>query len=130
MASDEQIDAMSAVPEGLPSDLLTRRPDIRAAELRLKAANANIGAARAAFFPRVSLTAAVARASPELSQLFDSGNSSWSFGPQLTLRSFDTGRNSANLDVSKVHKNIAVADYEKTIQTACREVADALAARA
>ncbi|MGO4378540.1 efflux transporter outer membrane subunit [Pseudoduganella sp. RAF19] len=130
MATDEQIDAMSAVPEGLPSDLLARRPDIRSAELRLKAANANIGAARAAFFPRISLTAAVGSTSPAFSQLFDSGNSSWSFVPQLTLPIFDTGRNSANLDVSKVRKNIAVADYEKTIQTAFREVADALAARA
>lgn len=129
MASDEQIDAMSAVPEGLPSDLLARRPDIRAAEQRLQAANANIGAARAAFFPRISLTSAIGSASPSFSQLFDSGNSTWSFVPQLTLPIFDTGRNSANLDVAKVRKNIAVSDYEKTIQAAFREVADALAAR-
>jgi multidrug efflux system outer membrane protein len=129
IASDEQIDAMSAVPEGLPSDLLARRPDIRAAEQRLKAANANIGAARAAFFPRISLTAAVGSASPAFSQLFDGGNSTWSFVPQLTLPIFDTGRNSANLDVANVRKNIAVSDYEKTIQVAFREVADALAAR-
>ncbi|WP_395401484.1 efflux transporter outer membrane subunit [Pseudoduganella sp. UC29_106] len=129
MASDEQIDAMSAVPEGLPSDLLARRPDIRAAEQRLKASNANIGAARAAFFPRISLTTAIGSASPSFSQLFDGGNSTWSFVPQLTLPIFDTGRNSANLDVANVRKNIAVSDYEKTIQVAFREVADALAAR-
>jgi len=129
MASDAQIDAMSAVPEGLPSDLLARRPDIRAAEQRLKAANANIGAARAAFFPRISLTAAIGSASPAFSQLFDGGNSTWSFVPQLTLPIFDSGRNSAGLDVAKVRTNIAVSDYEKTIQLAFREVADALAAR-
>ncbi|MRW86489.1 efflux transporter outer membrane subunit [Pseudoduganella sp. FT26W] len=129
MPSDQQIDALNAVPEGLPSDLLARRPDIRAAEQRLKAANANIGAARAAFFPRISLTAAIGSSSPSLGGLFDSGSGSWSFAPQLTLPIFDAGRNSANLTLTDVRKNIAVADYEKTIQTAFREVADALAAR-
>ncbi|KQW97292.1 multidrug transporter [Massilia sp. Root418] len=129
MASDAAIDAMSAVPEGLPSELLARRPDIRAAEQRLMAANANIGAARAAFFPRISLTAAIGSSSPEFSGLFDSGTGSWSFVPQLVLPIFDAGRNRANLNLSEVRKNIAVADYEKTIQTAFREVADALAAR-
>ncbi|MES2076243.1 MAG: efflux transporter outer membrane subunit [Pseudomonadota bacterium] len=129
MASDAAIDAMSALPAGLPSDLLARRPDIRAAELRLKAANANIGAARAAFFPRVSLTAAVGSSSPSLGGLFDAGSGSWSFAPQLVLPIFDGGRNRANLSLSEVRKNLAVADYEKTIQTAFREVADALAAR-
>ncbi|QGZ39213.1 multidrug efflux system outer membrane protein [Pseudoduganella flava] len=129
MADDAQIDAMSSVPEGLPSDLIARRPDIRAAEQRLRAANANIGAARAAFFPRISLTAAIGSASPAFSQLFDSGNDTWSFTPQLTLPIFDAGRNRANLNLAEVRKNIAVVDYERTIQTAFREVADALAAR-
>jgi len=129
MADDAQIDAMSAVPAGLPSELIARRPDIRAAEQRLLAANASIGAARAAFFPRISLTAAIGSASPAFSQLFDSGNDTWSFVPQLTLPIFDAGRNRANLTLAEVRKNIAVADYEKTIQSAFREVADALAAR-
>jgi multidrug efflux system outer membrane protein len=129
MPSDAQLDALNAVPEGLPSDLLARRPDIHAAEQRLKSANANIGAARAAFFPRISLTAAVGSSSPSLGGLFDSGSGSWSFAPQLVLPIFDAGRNRANLTITEVRKNIAVADYEKTIQTAFREVADALAAR-
>ena len=129
MPSDQQIDALSALPADLPSDLLARRPDIRAAEQRLKSANANIGAARAAFFPRISLTAAIGSSSPSLHGLFDSGSGSWSFAPQLALPIFDAGRNSANLTLTEVRKNIAVADYEKTIQTAFREVADALAAR-
>ncbi|MBP1204320.1 multidrug efflux system outer membrane protein [Duganella sp. 1411] len=129
MPSDAQIDALSALPAGLPSDLLARRPDIRAAEQRLKSANANIGAARAAFFPRISLTAAIGSTSPTLGGLFDSGTGSWSFAPQLVLPIFDAGRNRANLTLTEVRKNIAVADYEKTIQTAFREVADALAAR-
>ena len=129
MPTDARIDALSAVPAGLPSDLLARRPDIRAAEQRLKSANANIGAARAAFFPRISLTAAIGSTSPTLGGLFDSGTGSWSFAPQLVLPIFDAGRNRANLTLSEVRKNLAVADYEKTIQTAFREVADALAAR-
>ena len=129
MPSDQQIDLLSAVPTGLPSDLLARRPDIRAAEQRLKSANANIGAARAAFFPRISLTAALGSSSPSLGGLFDGGSGSWSFAPQLTLPIFDAGRNRANLSLSEVRKNLAVADYEKTIQAAFREVADALAAR-
>ena len=129
MPTDQQIDALSALPTGLPSDLLARRPDIRAAEQRLKSANANIGAARAAFFPRISLTAALGSSSPSLNGLFDGGSGSWSFAPQLTLPIFDAGRNRANLGLAEVRKNLAVADYEKTIQTAFREVADALAAR-
>ncbi|XLZ73222.1 efflux transporter outer membrane subunit [Massilia sp. SR12] len=127
--ADAQADAMSSLTAGLPSDLLVQRPDIRAAELRLKAANANIGAARAAFFPRITLTSAIGSASREFSGLFDSGNDTWSFAPQLVLPIFDSGRNLANLDLSHARKNIAVADYEKTIQQAFREVADALAAR-
>jgi multidrug efflux system outer membrane protein len=117
------------IPAGLPSDLLERRPDIRAAEQRLQAANANIGAARAAFFPRISLTAGIGTASTELSGLFDAGSRTWSFMPQLVLPLFDAGRNSANLSLTKVRKNIAVADYERSVQIAFREVADALAAR-
>ena len=118
------------IPAGLPSELLTRRPDIRAAEQKLLAANANIGAARAAFFPRISLTGSFGSASNVLNGLFDSGSGAWSFGPQLSLPIFDFGRNSANLDLAEVRKNQAVVTYEKTIQTAFREVADALVARA
>jgi len=128
-SEDAEADAMSALTAGLPSDLLANRPDIRAAEQRLKAANANIGAARAAFFPRITLTTSIGSASRDFSGLFDSGSNTWSFAPQLVLPIFDTGRNLANLDVSHARKNIAVADYEKTIQQAFREVADALAAR-
>jgi len=129
IVDDAQADAMSALTAGLPSDLLANRPDIRAAEQRLKAANANIGAARAAFFPRITLTTSVGSASRDFGGLFDSGSGAWSFAPQLVLPIFDSGRNKANLDVSHARKNIAVADYEKTIQSAFREVADALAAR-
>ncbi|MCG2582911.1 efflux transporter outer membrane subunit [Massilia sp. TS11] len=122
-------DVLPALAAGLPSDLLAQRPDILAAEQRLKAANANIGAARAAFFPRISLTAALGSSSPSLDGLFDAGTRSWSFVPQLTQPIFDAGRLSANADLATVRKQIAVADYEKTIQVAFREVADALAAR-
>lgn len=121
---------VSELPAGLPADLLTQRPDIRAAEQRLLAANANIGAARAAFFPRISLTAGIGTASNSLSGLFDAGTRTWSFAPQLLMPIFDFGRNSNNLDLTQVRKNIAIADYEKSIQAAFREVADALAARA
>jgi multidrug efflux system outer membrane protein len=117
------------LPAGLPSDLLTRRPDIRAAELRLKAANANIGAARAAFFPRISLTAGIGTVSDELSGLFKAGSRAWTFAPQLVLPIFDAGRNRGNLNLAEVRKDLAVAAYEKSIQTAFREVADALVAR-
>ena len=120
---------VAELPAGLPSDLLAQRPDIRAAEQRLQAANANIGAARAAFFPRISLTAGLGTASNTLSGLFDAGSRTWSFTPQLTLPIFDAGRNSNTLDLAHVRKNISVADYEKSIQVAFREVADALAAR-
>jgi len=120
---------VTAIPAGLPSDLLTNRPDIRAAESRLVAANANIGAARAAFFPRISLTAALGTASTALSGLFDAGSMSWSFTPQLALPIFDAGRNRGNLDLAVVRRDLAVTDYERTIQTAFREAADALVAR-
>lgn len=120
---------VTELPAGLPSELLTRRPDIRAAEQRLKAANANISAARAAFFPRISLTAGLGLASNSLSGLFESGSGSWSFAPQLVLPIFDAARNQNNLTLAEVRKNLAVADYEKSIQIAFREVADALVAR-
>lgn len=122
--------ALQAVPEGLPSDLLARRADIRQAEQALIAANANIGAARAAFFPRIALTASVGSASSELSGLFKDGSWGFTLAPQAVLPIFDAGRNQANLDAAKVGRDIAVAQYEKAIQTAFREVADALAGRA
>ena len=118
------------VPAGLPSDLLTRRPDIRQAEQQLIAANANIGAARAAFFPRISLTASAGTASSSLSGLFESGSWGFTLAPQALLPIFDAGRNNANLDSAKAARDIAVAQYEKAIQTAFREVADALAGSA
>ncbi len=116
-----------ATPAGLPSDLLTRRPDIIAAEHTLKAANANIGAARAAFFPSISLTAAGGSSSATLGHLLEGGTAAWSFGPSINLPIFDGGVNQANLDVANVQKRIEVANYEKTIQTAFKEVGDALA---
>ncbi|NVN91219.1 MAG: efflux transporter outer membrane subunit [Desulfuromonadales bacterium] len=122
-------DFVRVLAVGLPSDLLLNRPDIRAAEHRLKAANANIGAARAAFLPRIMLTGNLGTASIDLSLLFGGGSSLWSFSPSLTLPLFDGGRNRANLDVAKARSNLAVADYERTIQGAFREVADALAGR-
>ena len=121
---------MVDVPAGLPSDLLIRRPDIRQAEQQLLAANANIGAARAAFFPKISLTASAGSASNHLSGLFKSGTYGWTLAPQLFLPLFDAGRNRAGLDSAKAERDIAVAQYEKAIQTAFREVADALAGRA
>ena len=121
---------LAELPAGLPSDLLTRRPDIRQAEQNLIASNANMGAARAAFFPRISLTAGAGSASSELSGLFKSGSWGFTLAPQLVLPIFDSGRNQANLDASRVGRDIAVAQYEKAIQNAFREVSDALASRA
>jgi multidrug efflux system outer membrane protein len=118
------------LPAGLPSDLLARRPDIRQAEQSLVASNANIGAARAAFFPRISLTAGAGSASSALSGLFKSGSWGWTLAPQLVLPIFDAGRNQANLDAARTGREIAVAQYEKAIQSAFREVADGLASRA
>ncbi|WP_165185377.1 efflux transporter outer membrane subunit [Caulobacter soli] len=115
------------LPAGLPSDVLTRRPDVLAAEHQLAGANANIGAARAAFFPSISLTAAAGVASGSLSSLFDSGNGTWSFAPRVSLPIFAGGANVANLDSAKAGRDIAVANYEKAVQTAFREVADGLA---
>ncbi len=121
---------LSELPAGLPSDLLAVRPDIRAAEQQLIGANANIGAARANFFPRISLTGSVGTASSELSGLFKSGSFGWTFAPQAVLPIFDYGRNSANLGSAKAGRDIAVAQYEKSIQVAFREVSDALAGQA
>lgn len=118
------------VPAGLPSDLLERRADVRQAEQLLVAANANIGAARAAFFPRISLTASAGTASTALSGLFKSGSWGWTLAPQALLPIFDGGRNQAGLDSARAGREIALAQYEKAIQTAFREVSDALAGRA
>jgi len=120
---------LADIPAGLPSDLLTRRPDIIQAEETLLAANANIGAARAAFFPKISLTGQFGTASPTLDGLFKSGSAAWSFAPQISLPIFDAGSNLANLDIAHLEKNVAIAQYEKAIQTAFREVSDGLAAR-
>jgi multidrug efflux system outer membrane protein len=119
---------LAEVPAGLPSDVLLRRPDVVQAEQQLIAANANIGAARAAFWPRISLTGSVGTASTQLSDLFKNG--AWSFAAQLLQPIFDAGRNRANLAVAQVQRDIAVAQYERTIQAAFRDVADALAGRA
>ncbi len=122
--------AMTPLRAGVPSELLTRRPDIRQAEQQLIAANANIGAARAAFFPRISLTTQAGTASSELSGLFKSGSWGFTIAPSLSLPIFDAGRNQANLESSQAGRSIAVAQYEKAIQTAFREVSDALAGQA
>lgn len=118
------------LPAGLPAELLARRPDVRAAEHALKAANADIGAARAAFFPSISLTGFYGNASDDLSALFQSGHNSWSFTPQLRLPIFSGGANIAGLNLANVRKRIEVARYEQSIQAAFRDVADALVARA
>lgn len=117
------------LPAGLPSDLLTRRPDVRQAEQLLMANNANIGAARAAFWPRITLTGSAGVVGNDLQKLFSVGTNGWTFAPQMLLPIFDAGRNQANLDAARTGRDIAVAQYEKAIQTAFREVADALAAR-
>ncbi|OYQ37437.1 hypothetical protein CHU95_01595 [Niveispirillum lacus] len=120
---------LPGLPEGLPSDLLARRPDIAQAEHNLRAANANIGAARAAFFPRISLTSALGTASRSLSGLFDGGSKVWNVGADASLPIFDFGANQANLDVAKADRDIAVANYQGAVRTGFREVADALVAR-
>ncbi|TKW61365.1 MAG: efflux transporter outer membrane subunit [Blastochloris viridis] len=121
---------MDELPVGLPSDVLLQRPDIRQAEYVLKGENANIGAARAAFFPSISLTGSAGFASNSLDNLFSSGSGgAWAFTPQITLPIFQTGRLLANLKLANTNRDIAVAQYEKAIQTAFREVADGLVAR-
>jgi NodT family efflux transporter outer membrane factor (OMF) lipoprotein len=118
------------VPAGLPSEVLARRPDVQQAEQQLVAANANIGAARAAFFPRITLTASAGTASSALSGLFKGGSWGYTVAPQLLQPIFDAGRNAAGLRSAEVGRDIAVAQYERAIQSAFREVSDALAGRA
>ncbi|MBF8658386.1 AdeC/AdeK/OprM family multidrug efflux complex outer membrane factor [Pseudomonas fulva] len=122
-------DQLAEVPAGLPSDLLQRRPDIQEAEHLLKAANANIGAARAAFFPSISLTANAGTLSTDMGGLFKGGSGTWLFQPQINLPIFTAGSLKASLDYAKIQKDINVARYEKSIQTAFQEVSDGLAAR-
>lgn len=117
------------IAPGLPSELLDNRPDILSAEEQLRAARANVGAARAAFFPSISLTASTGFASTDLGDLFKSGSFLWSVGPSLSLPIFDWGRRKGNLDVAVARTDVAVANYEKTVQVAFQEVADALAGR-
>ncbi|MDR2926053.1 MAG: efflux transporter outer membrane subunit [Azoarcus sp.] len=124
------LSSVTDLPAGVPSEVLVKRPDVLYAEHMLRAANANIGAARAAFFPRIALTAGAGTASGTLDGLFDSGTRLWTFAPQISLPIFHAGALRANLDRSEIERNIQIAQYEKTIQTAFREVADALADRA
>ena len=119
---------LADIPAGLPSELLQQRPDILEAEHTLKAANANIGAARAAFFPTITMTASVGSTSAEFEKLFGGGTGVWSFSPQITLPIFTAGQNLASLDATKVSQRIDVQNYLKAIETAFREVADALVA--
>jgi len=125
----DTVSSVADLPAGLPSDLLTRRPDILQAEHELKAANFNIGAARAAFYPRITLTASAGTSSSDLNGLFEPGSGAWSFAPQISIPLFAGGANRANLDAAHVGRQIEVAQYERAIQTAFREVADALAER-
>lgn len=121
---------LADVTAGLPSSLLTRRADIRAAEHQLKAANANIGAARAAFYPRLQLTTNIGLVNSDFSKLFsDTGSNYWAFSPQLVIPIFNYGRNKANLNLAETRQRIEVANYEKTIQTAFKDVMDVLSTR-
>ena len=124
-----ELATLPEVPAGLDSTVLLQRPDVLQAEHQLRAYNADIGAARAAFFPTISLTASGGSSSIYLDKLFGSGTGTYSFAPNISLPIFDYGRNRANLKISKVQRDIAVATYEKAIQTAFRDVADALAQR-
>jgi len=128
-ALGDSLNALPELPAGLPSALMLRRPDLLQSEHQLKAATANIGAARAAFYPRISLTASAGSGSGELSGLFKGGSGSWTFLPQISLPIFDGGANRAGLDNAVAGRDIALAQYEKAIQSAFREVADALAQR-
>lgn len=123
-------DELAQVPSALDSSVLQRRPDVQQAEQSLVAANANIGAARAAFFPRIALTTSAGLVSNQLSNLLEAGSFAWTLAPQAVMTIFDYGRNQANLEVSKVNRDIAVAQYEKSVQSAFRDTADALAGRA
>lgn len=126
---EETSPTLENLPANLPSEVLLRRPDIASAEHQLIAANANIGAARAAFFPNISLTAAFGTISLGLSNLFGSGTQNWSVAPSVSQTLFDFGRNKGNLRYAQATRDAAVATYEKSIQTGFREVADALARR-
>lgn len=126
----ESATGVARLKAGLPSEVLLQRPDVLQAEHMLRAANANIGAARAAFFPRISLTASGGTASSSLDDLFGGGTGVWTFMPQIRLPIFEAGRLQASLDVAELQRDINIASYEKAIQTAFREVADALAQRA
>jgi multidrug efflux system outer membrane protein len=131
LQADEQAPtALAPVSGALPSSVLLARPDVQAAEYALRAMTANIGAARAAMFPTITLTASVGTGSNELSGLFANGNGIWSFVPQVRLPIFDAGRNRANVQIAQANEQVALAQYEKAIQTAFREVRDALADRA
>lgn len=125
----QRITANNTFHAGLPSDLLNNRPDLRAAEYKLSAAGANIGAAKARLYPTISLTGTAGFASTDLSDLFKSGSFIWSFGPSLDIPIFDWGTRQANIKISETDQQIALSDYEKAIQTAFREVNDALAVR-
>lgn len=129
-ALPERVSALAELPAGLPAETLLRRPDVRAAEQQLIAANASIGAARAAFFPRISLTASTGFASPALENLFQGESRTWSFAPQISLPIFAGGANRANLAAAEAGQRAQLATYEKTLQSAFRDVADALAQRA
>ncbi|MBR0681537.1 efflux transporter outer membrane subunit [Roseomonas eburnea] len=121
--------AVAEVSPGISSEILLRRPDVLAAERNLSAANAEIGAARAAFFPSITLTASAGTASAGLSQLFGAGSGTWTFAPQINLPIFTAGALQGSLDAARIRTDIQVATYERTVQSAFREVADALAAR-
>jgi multidrug efflux system outer membrane protein len=125
----DTVSSIADLPAGLPSDLLQRRPDILQAEHELKAAHYNIGAARAAFYPRITLTGSAGSGSADLAGLFEGGSGAWSFAPQISVPLFAGGANRANLDSALVSRQIEVAQYERAIQSAFREVADALAER-
>ena len=125
----DERNTFSELRPGLPSDLLVQRPDIVAGEHQLKAANASIGAARAAFFPRIALTSSFGTASPELDGLFASGSQAWIFSPSISLPIFDGGRRRNNLSLAETRRDLAVAGYEQSIQAAFRDVSDALSAR-
>src|SRR5262249_26634661 len=120
---------LTDIPAGLPSDLLERRPDILQAEAVLRSENANIGAARAAFFPRIALTGNLGTASSSLSGLFKAGSLAWTFAPSITVPIFEGGALTANLDLARIQKDAGIAQYQKAIQVAFREVADGLAGR-
>lgn len=125
----DSIAAFPVVPAGLPSDMINRRPDIAASEGELRATNDDIGAARAEFFPKIQITAANGTASNNITRLFQSGMGAWNVAPQITLPLFDAGRLTAQLKQARARKREEVARYERTIQSAFREVADALAGR-